>query len=143
MKYCKNCGAELADDMQFCNQCGAQQAPQQEAPAANATVAAQMPKVSDWDGGVFDTFVNSLVASLIISVTCGIATPWAVCYMMKFIISHATIDGKRLVFDGTGGSLFAQWLKWFLLTLITCGIYSFWVAPRLYKWVASHIHTAN
>ena len=139
MKYCKNCGAALADEIQFCGACGAQQ----DTPAVNMNGPAQPFGFSDWDGSVFDTFVNSLVASLISSFTLGICTPWAICYMMRFIISHATIDGRRLIFDGTGGSLFAQWLKWFLLTLITCGIYSFWVAPRLYKWVASHIHTAN
>ena len=100
-------------------------------------------KGSDWDGTVFDTFVNSLGASLIILLTCGIATPWAICFMMKFVIGHATIDGKRLVFEGTGGSLFGNWIKWFLLTIITCGIYGFWVYPRLYKWVASNIHFAN
>ena len=104
MKYCKNCGAELGDNVQFCNRCGTQQAPQSAAPVDNVNVAPQMPRVSDWDGGVFETFLNSLAASLIITFTCGIATPWAICYMMKFIIGHAKIDGKRLVFDGTGGA---------------------------------------
>ena len=97
-------------------------------------------ETSTWDGGVLDTVVNSIIASLIISITCGIATPWAVCYMMKFIVGHAIIDGKRMTFTGTGGDLFGQWIKWFLLTIITCGIYSFWVIPRMYKWIAEHIH---
>ena len=122
MAFCKNCGQSLDGAADFCPNCGAG------------------VKVSTWDGGVFDTVVNSIVASLIITVTCGIATPWAVCYMMKFIISHAVIDGKRLTFDGTGGQLFGNWIKWFLLTVITCGIYGFWVVPRMYKWIASHIH---
>ena len=99
--------------------------------------------VSDWDGGVLDTFINSLVASLIISVSCGIATPWAVCYMMKYVADHAIIDGKRVVFTGTGGDLFGQYIKWFLLTIVTCGIYSFWVLPKMYKWVVSHLHTVG
>ena len=122
MASCKNCGQPLEAAAGFCPNCGAS------------------VKISTWDGGVFDTVVNSIVASLIISITCGIATPWAVCYMMKFIVSHAVIDGKRLTFDGNGGQLFGNWIKWFLLTLVTCGIYSFWVIPRMYKWVASHIH---
>ena len=92
---------------------------------------------------MFETFVASLAASLIMSLTCGIATPWAICYLWKFILEHAIIDGKRLTFDGTGGQLFGNWIKWFLLTVITFGIYSFWVAPRLYKWVASHTHVAQ
>lgn len=33
MKYCANCGKELADNAAFCNECGAaQQAPQESAP---------------------------------------------------------------------------------------------------------------
>ena len=140
MKYCKSCGAQLEDSMQFCNQCGARQ---EDAPVVNVNVTNQTSRFSDWDGGVFETFLTMLAASLIISFTCGIATPWAVCYLVNFIVSHATIDGKRLTFDGSGGDLFIQWLKWLLLTVITCGIYSFWVIPRMYKWVASHIHFAN
>ena len=122
MAFCKNCGTEMIENEAFCRNCGT--------PVVTST----------WDGGVFDTIVNSIVASLIIGVTCGIATPWAICYMMKFIIGHAVIDGKRLKFDGTGGQLFGNWIKWFLLTLVTFGIYGFWVIPRMYKWVASHIH---
>ena len=123
MAFCKKCGAELFEGDTFCKSCG--------------TAAA----TSTWDGGVLDTVVNSIVASIIISITCGLATPWAICYMMKFIIGHAVINGKRLQFDGTGGQLFGNWIKWFLLTIITCGIYSFWVTPRLYKWICSHIRS--
>ncbi len=100
----------------------------------------EKPSASCFDGGVLETFVNSLIASLIIGITCGIATPWAICYIYKFIISHVIIDGRRLTFDGDGMQLFGNWIKWFLLMVITCGIYSFWVAPRLYNWVAKHTH---
>ncbi len=142
MKFCNNCGTQLSDDMQFCNNCGAKQG---AAPAAAPVTPQPVPPVSSvvnnstWDGGVLDTVVNSIVASLIMSLTCGIATPWAICYMMKFIIGHAIIEGKRLRFVGKGGSLFGNWIKWMLLTMITCGIYGFWVAPRMYKWVVSNI----
>lgn len=148
MKFCLQCGKSLDDHVKFCSGCGAAQPqtqfkpepqpqPQyqpQPAPAANPG------KVSDWDGGVGDTIINSIVASLIITFTCGIATPWAICYMMRFVVEHAVIDGKRMTFDGNGGDLFGQWIKWMLLTVVTCGIYSFWVVPRMYKWVCSHIH---
>ena len=151
MKICQNCGAQLDDQVRFCDKCGAAQtvftAPvepqtqyQQNQYQQTQYQQAYQP-VSDWDGGVLDTVVNSIIASLIISVTCGIATPWAVCYMMRFVASHAIIDGKRLQFVGTGGGLFAQWIKWLILTVITCGIYSFWVVPRMYKWIVSHLHT--
>ena len=137
MKFCKSCGAQLDDAAQFCGNCGATQtvAPQ-PAPAQPAK-----PE-SNWDGGVLETIVNSIIASLIISITCGICTPWAICYMMKFVIGHAVVDGKRLTFDGNGASLFGNWIKWRVLSVITCGIYSFWVIPRLYQWIVKHIHTA-
>lgn len=126
MAFCKNCGSQVFEGESFCKNCGAS--------AASG---------STWDGGVFETIVNSFVAALICAITCGIGTPWAICYMMKFVIGHTVIDGRRLRFDGTGGQLFGNWIKWFLLIIITCGIYSFWVIPRLYKWTASHIHTAG
>lgn len=106
----------------------------------NTNATNNAPRASRYDGTVLDTFINSLVASLMISFTCGIAAPWAICYMYKFILSHMVIDGKRLSFDGTGGQLFGNWIKWILLTYITCGIYGFWVAPRIYDWMAKHTH---
>lgn len=160
MKTCVNCGAQIQDQYQVCHNCGAQQpqaqayqAPQQPTyggPQQPAYGAPQPPmgygqpfNMSNWDGSVLDTFVNALVASLMISFTCGIATPWAVCYMWNFIVNHATIDGRRLRFDGNGADLLGQWIVWLLLTVVTCGIYGFWVMPKMYKWVASHTHFAN
>ena len=156
MKHCINCGAQLGDLQTACHNCGAQQpqpaqqaAPQPTYQAQPQYAAPQAPvsygqplNMSNWDGGVLETFITILVTSLLISVTCGIATPWAVCYLWKYIISHATIDGRRLRFDGTGGSLFVQWLIWALLSIITCGIYSFWVIPKMCKWIASNTHFA-
>lgn len=145
MKHCPYCGNQLEDSMKFCSACGnAQPQPQYQQPQYQQNVyvhaAPAAVRESTWDGGVFDTILNSIVASLIISFTFGIATPWAICYMMRFVVDHAVIDGRRLTFDGTGGQLFGNWIKWFFLTLITCGIYGFWVIPRLYQWVCSHIH---
>ena len=164
-KFCKNCGTSLSDDLTFCPNCGAgtggadanagaggfgagfggavnnlkgnfnNMMSQSEDPSFWSTDGA-----SKWDGGVLETLVAGIVASLMITFTCGIATPWAVCYLWNFIISHALIDGRRLSFDGTGAQLFGNWIKWFLLTVITCGIYSFWVTPRLCHWICKHTH---
>lgn len=153
MAFCEKCGAQLADGAKFCEACGNATtsnnttytyAPNPDpAPNASNWEAAPTVKLSTWDGGVLETVIASIVASVLCSITCGIATPWAVCYLMRFVISHAVIDGKRMTFDGTGGQLFGNWIKWLLLTIITCGIYSFWVVPRLIKWVVSHIHAQN
>ena len=93
MAFCKKCGAPMDDHASFCNNCGTKVA------------------ISTWDGSVLDTVVNSIVASLIISITCGIATPWAICYIMKFVIGHVVVDGKRMTFDGTGAQLFGNWIR--------------------------------
>lgn len=154
MAFCKSCGNEMKDGVKFCGKCGAKvEAPVSEnnyapvSPVATPTYTAynvnNAKAESTWDGGVLETVVNSIVASLIATFTCGIATPWAICYIMKYVVEHAVIDGKRMTFDGNGAQLFGNWIKWFLLTIVTCGIYSFWVTPRMYKWVASHIHVKN
>lgn len=158
MAYCKNCGSFMDDNAGFCPSCGASNAPQNNQANQFNNMnnmnmnmnnmggmnmgGMNMGGQSTWDGGVLDTIVASLVASFLTSITCGIATPWAVCYMMKFILEHTIIDGKRLRFDGNGGQLFGNWIKWMILTVITCGIYSFWVTPKLYQWIAKHTHTA-
>lgn len=129
MAFCANCGKEIADDAVICVNCGVKVEKEPEA-----------KKESTWTGGVLETLAASIVADLIIFFSCGFATPWAIAYMMKFIIDHAVIDGKKVTFDGNGMQLLGNWIKWYFLTIITCFVYSFWVAPRLYKWVASHIH---
>lgn len=156
MAFCTNCGNSVPEDYAFCTNCGtkvnaeATPAPQPNNYNSNAGYNpgtnggyAVPPTGSYWDGGVLETFVASIVYSLLISITCGIGTPWAICYFYKYVISHVVIDGKRLYFDGTGGSLFGNWLLWSLLTLITCGIYGFWVMPKMYNWFASRTHFYN
>ena len=98
--------------------------------------------VSSFDAGALQCFGACLLTSIIIIFTIGIATPWAVCYMVKFVLSHIIIDGRRLTFDGNGGQLFGNWIKWFLLCIITLGIYGFWVMPKMINWVAKHTHVS-
>ena len=141
MPYCVNCGNKLDDDAIFCTACGTKQnAGAPAAPAAAPQPAPEKPPKSTWDGGVWATFGMSLLASLLTIVTCGIALPWAMCMVWRFIIRHIVVDGKRLKFDGKGGQLFGKWLLWCLLCVVTCGIYSLWVTPKFYKWIASHTH---
>lgn len=154
MKTCVNCGAQMDDQYQICHNCGAQQPTAYQTPPVQAAPPVQQPPMgyaqppmgfapfagSTWDGGVLETVVAVIIASLMISFTCGIATPWAVCYLWNFILNHTFLDGRRLRFDGTGAELFGQWIIWLILCVITCGIYSFWVMPRMFKWVASHTH---
>jgi len=100
--------------------------------------------ISEFTGGVFETFVAVLAASLLITISCGFATPWAITNLLKFIFGHMKIDGKRLVFVGNGAEFFGQWVIWSLLSLITCGIYGiFFVTPRLLNWIAKNTHFSD
>ncbi|MDR0877829.1 MAG: DUF898 domain-containing protein [Treponema sp.] len=94
---------------------------------------------SYFDGGVFDNFITSLVVSLITTITLGIGYPWAEAYRQKWQVKHTVIEGKRLTFDGTGGQLFGNYIKWWLLSIITLGIYAIFFMPvRIQQWITKH-----
>ena len=95
---------------------------------------------SKFTGGLLGLIGISILQGLIITFTLGIATPWAVCLKESWIAKHTIIDGRQLVFDGTGGQLFGNYIKWFLLTIITFGIYSLWLSIKMKQWVVKHSH---
>ncbi len=96
---------------------------------------------SKFTGGLLGLIGISLLQGLLISITLGFGAPWAICMKEKWVAEHTIIDGKRLTFDGTGGQLFGNYIKWFLLTLITFGIYGFWLSIKMKKWIVKHTHT--
>jgi uncharacterized membrane protein YjgN (DUF898 family) len=57
--------------------------------------------------------------------------------------SHTVVGGRRLKFNGTGGSLFWHYILWWFLTLITLGIYSFWLYVAMKKWMAKNTSFAS
>lgn len=91
-------------------------------------------KESKFDGGILELIGLNIVQWLIIGCTLGIALPWAMCMKYKWISSHTIVEGRRLKFVGTGGSLFFNYIKWWFLTIITLGIYSFWLEIKLQQW---------
>jgi uncharacterized membrane protein YjgN (DUF898 family) len=94
---------------------------------------------SSFDGSVLGNFGTNFVAGLLTAITLGIGYPWAIAYRQRWLVSHTILEGKRLTFDGTGGQLFGNYIKWFLLSIITLGIYGVLVMPvRLQQWVAKH-----
>ena len=95
---------------------------------------------SKFNGGLLGLIGINILQWLIILVSLGIALPWAVCKKQNWLAKHTIIDGKQMVFDGTGGQLFGQYIKWLLLTIITFGIYSLWLSIKMHAWVVSHTH---
>lgn len=93
---------------------------------------------SYFDGGMLELVVVYLGMAVISIFTLGLGFPWAMCLYLRYQVNHTVIEGNRLHFIGTGGSLFWQWLKWWFLTLITFGIYGFWVTIKLEQWKTEH-----
>ena len=95
---------------------------------------------SYFDGGVLQKIGWGILGGLVILVSLGILTPWAVVMMVNWETKHTVIEGRRLKFEGTAISLFGQWIKWLLLILITLGIYSFWVSIKMKQWIVKHTY---
>lgn len=89
---------------------------------------------SRFEGGLLGLIFINLLAALISVLTLGIAVPWAMCLKYDWEISNTVINGRRLMFIGSGSSLFLNYIKWWLLTIITFGIYGFWVYIKLLQW---------
>jgi len=96
-----------------------------------------------FDGGVATFWGTAILAALITMITLGICYPYALVLMQRWQAKHTFIQGRQLVFTGTGIGLFGLWIKWFLLCIITLGIYSFWVVPRLQQWIVEHTDFAD
>ena len=97
---------------------------------------------SKFTGGLLGLIGISILQGLITGLTFGLAAPWAVCLKESWIAKHTVIDGRQVVFDGTGGQLFGNYIKWFLLTIVTLGIYSLWLGINMKRWVVKHTHLA-
>jgi len=95
---------------------------------------------SKFTGGLLGLIGITIVAFIIVVFTLGLGLPWAVALKQGWIARHTIIDNRRLTFDGRGGQLFGNYIKWFLLTIITVGIYGFWLGINMKKWVIKHTH---
>lgn len=98
---------------------------------------------SNFDGGLLQKIGWSFLAGLITVCTLGICYPWGMCLLLRWETEHTVINGRRLKFDGTGGQLLGNWIKWIFLTIITIGIYGLWVSIKMKKWVTKHTHFAD
>lgn len=95
-------------------------------------------KESKYVGTVLGLLGTCILASILTSITLGLATPWAICIVLNYVYGHMVIEGKRLVFSGKGAGLFGNWIKWWVLSLLTLGIYGFWVPTKVLSWVTEH-----
>ena len=75
---------------------------------------------------------------LLSMVTLGIYSPWAWVRLFKLRASHTVINGKEVVFIGTGLKLFGICLLNGLFIIITLGVYTPWAICRISKWKAEN-----
>ncbi|WP_241497072.1 DUF898 domain-containing protein [Streptobacillus notomytis] len=97
-------------------------------------------KESNFDGGILGYYGIIILCGLLSFCTLFIGLPWAIVIYQKWETKHTIIDGKRLIFDGTGIQLFGNYIKWWFLSLITFGIYGLWVKIKILQWIAKHTH---
>ena len=95
---------------------------------------------SRFTGGLLGLIGINILQGLLIFLTFGLAAPWAICMKQRWIARHTVIDGRQLIFDGTGSQLFGNYIKWFFLTVITLGIYGFWLDIKMKQWITKHTH---
>ena len=94
---------------------------------------------SKFNGKVLPIFLFCIWGPLLLAVTLGLATPFVLCTVIRWICDNSVIGGKHYVFKGTAGGLFGRWIVWFLLTIVTIGIYSFWSTRNQIRWVVENI----
>ncbi len=96
---------------------------------------------SDFTGGAFANYGYNFLVGFVSLITLGIAYPFMFCIKKKWECKNTYIDGKQLVFDGTGGQLFGNYIKWTLLSIITLGIYLIIKGKVLMiEWETKHTH---
>lgn len=88
-----------------------------------------------FDGNSFEFIGYQILTSILTSVTCGIAFPFAAVMLEKWNAKSTVLKGHRLRFTGTAGSFFGTFLIIWALTLITCGIYGSWGQVRWMNWI--------
>jgi Bacterial protein of unknown function (DUF898) len=85
-------------------------------------------------GTVGDLLKSQFVNVLLIAITFGIYTPWALVNLKKWTYENVEVGGQRgrLTFDGDGGTLFGTYLLGMILTYCTFGIYGAWLANDIF-----------
>ena len=95
---------------------------------------------SDFTGGAISNFLRNFLVSFVSCISIGLLYPAMYCWKQRWVAQHTFINGRKLVFDGTGAQLFGKYLLWMLLTIVTLGIYSFWLSIRMEQWRVKHTH---
>lgn len=94
---------------------------------------------SYFDGYTIQLIGLSLLGFLLTVVTLGICFPLAYGNILRWEAKHTVVNGYRLTFNGSPGSLIPRWLLWMFLTIITATIFALFIPVRLQKWKAKRL----
>jgi len=98
---------------------------------------------SKFSGKVIQIFLFCIWAPILFTISIGLASPFIICTVIRWICNNSTISGKRFTFNGTAGGLFGRWIIWYLLTLVTIGVYGFWSTRNQIRWVIENLEIVN
>ncbi len=92
------------------------------------------PVDSYFSGGAGGYLGIHILAFLLTAVTFGIGKAWADKKVLEWEAYHTHIGGSPLVFGGTGGQLFVEYLLLSFLSPLTLGIYALFFPVIFLKW---------
>jgi uncharacterized membrane protein YjgN (DUF898 family) len=96
--------------------------------------------LSRFGGTAIELFCVVILQYLMIIITLGFGTPWALCMRERWRTENMVIDGKQVVFEGKGRKLFWRYMWWSFLTLISLGFYAWKRAINVRDWMLDYTH---
>jgi uncharacterized membrane protein YjgN (DUF898 family) len=77
--------------------------------------------------------------SVLTFITLGLFFPWSYSAWQRWIAQNTYVNGRRLVFTGSGGAFFLRWLLIVVLSLITFGLYAPWGYCLIKRWETDNL----
>jgi hypothetical protein len=96
----------------------------------------------EFKGGVLPIFLFPFWFVPFMGITFGLALPWIICIVIRWVCENTTIGGKQLSFKGTGGGLIGRYILWSILTFITLGIYGYWAIRNYIRWAIENVEVS-
>ena len=110
---------------------------------ASEAYPGEYSRKSVFGGGYFDHNRRVLLQVFFTIITLGLAMPWVICMDQRWHLNNMIIDGKQVIFEGTGKKFFWRYILWCFLTIITLGLCAYWMAVKMLRWDAKYTHFDN
>ncbi len=88
---------------------------------------------SYFDGGILG-LLGTNILSFIVWFIPFVGPAWSNIIKTKWLKEHTVCDSRRLVFNGSVGSLFVKYLLWGFLSIITFSIFAWFVPVKELRW---------